>query len=103
MSIYWVMIEVTPSEDNEEKDLSSGAFLNCWVKADSKDEAIEATKDYADAQCWDFVSLEDCDEVTRENYLDDEDAQESLEAYDEASIEGISGIFYTWDEDQSDE
>ena len=39
MKIYWVMLEVAPSDENEEY---KGAFLNCWVKAESEQEAIEA-------------------------------------------------------------
>lgn len=96
MKIYWVMLEVAPSDENEECE---GAFLNCWVKAESEQKAIEAAKEYAKDQDWEYIGLEDISVVTREQYTEDEEDADSLEAYDEACREGISGIFYTWDDE----
>lgn len=91
------MMEIAPNGDNEECE---GAFLDCWVKAETEQEAVDVAKDYAETQGWEFIGLEEVSVVTREQYTDDEEDADSLEAYDEAFREGISGIIYTWsDED----
>ena len=44
-------------------------------------------------------SVEETASVLREEYVDD---IELLNAYDEACEYGVSAIFYTWDEDDSE-
>ena len=96
--MFFVMLELVPSENNEEKEYCEGAFLDCWVDCDSEAEAVEKAKDYASSEGWDYVETKEVYEVQREKYLDDD---EILEIYDEACDYGVSGLFYTWpDEDE---
>ena len=71
---------------------------HCTLEARNEDEAVEKAKEYADSEGWDYVETKEVSEVQREKYLDDD---EILEVYDEACDYGISGMFYTWpDEDE---
>ena len=96
MNVYYVMLEVVPAPDNNE-DGSNGAYANCFVKADSEESAVDSAKRYMQEQGWNFVSVEEISLAKRDRYIDD---VTSLEVYDEACQHGVSGIIYTWsDED----
>ena len=95
MKIYFVMLEVIPSPDNPEDDCT-GAYADCFVKADSEMTAVDSAKKYMQEQGWDFAGIEEVFPVERDRYTDDET---SLEIYDEACQYGVSGAVYTWDED----
>ena len=96
MTMYYVMLEVVPNADNEEKDECEGAFLNCWVKTDSEEEAVELAKEYAEQEGWEVLGVEECRAVKREDYIGSEEEEENLEILDEAAENGLAGIFYTW-------
>ena len=100
MNIYFFMLEAVPSESNPESKELGGAFVNCWVKAETMEDAFdEAVKDLG-FQGWKFVRIEDEYITERERYLDN---PESLECYDEACEYGMSGVFYTYPiEDESE-
>ena len=98
MNIYLIMMEITPSKDNDVDDCA-GAYANCFVKAPSIDIAIITGEKYIEEQKWIVKSVEETATVLREEYVDD---IELLNAYDEACEYGVSAIFYTWDEDDSE-
>ena len=93
MIIYYLMAEAVPHHDNPESKEYSGAYINCWVKADTPKDALHKAKEYICEEHWSFVKLEDIFTVQRERYLNEPD---SLEAYDNASRYGLGAIFYTW-------
>ena len=93
MGVYYLMVEATPKRDNPESKEYGGAYINCWVKADTPTDALRRVKEYIHGQHWNLVKLEDIFTVQRERYLNEPD---SLEAYDNASRYGLDAIFYTW-------
>ena len=93
MIIYFVMVEAVPNHSNPESKEYSGAYINCWVKADTSADAVKKAKEYIRNENWDFVSIEEFFSVQRERYLEEPD---SLECYDNAIQCGLDAIFYTW-------
>ena len=93
MNIYFFMLEAVPSESNPESKELGGAFVNCWVKAETMEIAFDEATKYLEIQDWEFVRIEDEYITERERYLD---KPKSLECYDEACEYGASGIFYTY-------
>lgn len=96
MRMYYVMLDVVPSPDNQEED-SIGAYANCFVRADSEKSAVDSASKYMQEQGWDLVSVEEVSLVTRERYIEDET---SLEIYDEACQYGISCAIYSWSDEE---
>jgi hypothetical protein len=90
------MMEIIPAKDTDE---SVGAFANCFVKESSIDEAVITARKYIEEQNWIVKNIEETAEVNREEYVND---IESLEAYDNANKYGVSAVFYTWSEEDSD-
>ena len=93
MIIYYLMAEAVPHHNNPESKEYGGAYVNCWVKADTSTDALSKFKEYILEQRWSFIKLEDIFTVQREQYLDDPD---SLESYDNAVQYGLGAIFHTW-------
>ncbi len=99
MLIYYFFVEAVPMKDNPESEYVDGAFVNCWIKADSTKSAIRKAKEYIKGEKWRWVNAEDMFTVERERYLDEPD---SLEAYDYACEYGAMGVFYTFSDDAED-
>ena len=100
MNIYFFMLEAIPSEGNPEIEELGGAFVNCWVKAETMETAFDEAVKYLEIQDWEFIRIEDEYITERERWLDKPDC---LECYDEAWECGVSGIFYIYPiEDESE-
>ena len=93
MEIYYVMTEAVPNPGNPESKDVGGAYINCFVNAASKEDAIIKVKEYINAENWEFFQVKDIFIAKRDMYTDE---PESLECYDEASQYGLGAVFYTW-------
>ena len=93
MIIYYLMVEAVPRHNNPENKEYGGAYINCWVKADSQTDALNKMKEYLHEQDWKFIKIEDIFAVEKERYIDEPD---SLKCYENALQNGLGAIFYTW-------
>lgn len=93
MDMYYLLLEGKPRMNNKESKEVSGAYINCWVKAENETAAIEGAGEYLNSQEWDLLDIEEIYATSRERYLDDPD---SLECFDQALGSGIGAVFYTW-------
>ena len=93
MMIYYLMLEAIPCHNNPESNEFGGAYINCWVKASTRKEALQRAKEYIKNENWMFIKTEDIWEAQRQSYID---LSDSLECYDEACKNGLSAIFNTW-------
>ena len=98
MSIYYIMAEAAPSKDNDESKEFGGAYINIWVKSETKEAALTKAKEFIVDEGWVLVNVEEAYAVNRADYIDDPDMDDPdvLECYDEACEQGISAIFNTW-------
>ncbi|MEH7012430.1 hypothetical protein V7087_16720 [Neobacillus niacini] len=103
MTIYLIQFEAIPLIDNPEREECEGAFVNCWVKSKNLKLALNAAKNYVVNQGWKVISIEDQYKVSRDMYIGDtQEDKELLHCFDEALREGISAIFYTYEQDEDD-
>jgi hypothetical protein len=101
MTIYFIQLEAIPLIDNPESEECVGAIVNCWVKSENIKLALNTAKSYVVNHSWEVISIEDQFIASRDMYLGDtEEDMELLECFDEALREGISAIFYTYEEDE---
>lgn len=101
MTIYLIQLEVIPHINNPESEECVGAFVNCWVKSTNIKSALNTAKNYVINQGWEVVSIEDQFIANRDMYLGDtEEDEELLGCFDEAVREGITAIFYIYEEDR---
>ena len=103
MTIYLIQLEAIPLIDNPESEECVGAFVNCWVKSKNIKLALNTAKNYVVNQGWEVISIEDQFIASRDMYLGDtEEDKELLECFDEALREGISAIFYIYEENEDE-
>ena len=98
MTVFYLMIEAVPSTDNPESREFGGAYLNCWVRASTQEDALSKAREYILQEHWLPIKTEDIWEAQRQFY---EDLPESLECYDEACKNGLSVIYNTWPIDET--
>ncbi|HAR64306.1 MAG: hypothetical protein DKM50_02145 [Candidatus Margulisiibacteriota bacterium] len=98
MDIYYFMIQAEPLDCNTEKAQHLGAYVNCWVKAENSDSAIEQACGYINNEEWKPLKVEEHFIPERAEYLE-QGLEASLKCYDQAVEEGISGIFYCYTEE----
>lgn len=102
MNIYYIQHSIKPLPESEDFESADGAFLICFIQADSGQMAIAKVLSYINEIHWKVVSLEDGpDVVHREEFVDSD--PEWLEAYDAAAREGEFHALYVWDNDEHEE
>lgn len=99
------MIDSIPKNDNPEKEQYVGAYVNCWVKEGSKEEALQKAEEYIDSQGWIPQNIEEYFLVERSRYLgnEDDDIKESLRCFDLAIEYGVCGAIYCYDNEPANE
>lgn len=100
MKIYYIRYEAIPTPDFEDYDEVGGAYINCWIKAKTEDEAKEIARKSLNKQQWKLIALEECFPVEATYY---EDEPESMECFEEALTDGESYIFYEWPNEPQEE
>jgi len=68
VKIYYFLFEVAPDEHFKE---AGGAFVNCWVRSDSKREAEGIAKGAIRNDGWYIQSLHDSFIAEKDRYADD--------------------------------
>jgi hypothetical protein len=65
MTIYYIQYEAEPLPHSKEFATCGGAYVNCWVQADSATQAISAASSAIEGAGWRFLCVEEeCREVT---------------------------------------
>lgn len=100
MDIYCVILEGTPSENDEDRYHFKGAFVTCWVRAASPEDARETARGTLEKDGWTIFSEEDLFKADLAAYRD---LPESRECYEKALNEGFSAMAYFYHEDGSGE
>ena len=94
MPIFYFQYQALPTLQSEAFEDSGGAYVNCWVKADSEMQAREIATKAIEANNWRIVSVEEeCREVTEEDFSENE---KSLEYYLQATIDGECYVYHQW-------
>jgi hypothetical protein len=99
MNIYYIQYNIRPLPDSEDFKTADGAFLICFIQAESAQKAITKALSYINEIHWEMVSLEDGPDVVRREEFVDSDP-EWLEAYDAAVRDGEFHALYVWDNDE---
>jgi hypothetical protein len=94
MTIYYAMYEATPGPDIPEFETCGGAFVNCWVRAESTRDAERLNAAAIAENGWKILSVEDeCCEVTDDWYSEDDD---EWPWYQQAISEGECYVYHQW-------
>ena len=93
MAMYFFTFLSQPTPHAQEFADFEGAYVNCWIRNDDRDEAqaraAELIRDYG----WTVEALEGSETVSSGNYPEDD---EDREFYEQALVEGEVLVFNTW-------
>lgn len=94
MLVFYVRYETAPSPGSANFETASGAYVNCWVKANSELEARKQTSTAIKESGWTILAIaEQCREVTDREYAE---GDEGLEYYRQAVMDGECYVFHQW-------
>ena len=100
MAMYFFTFVSQPTPNAQEFAEFEGAYVNCWIRHDDRNEAqaraAELIRDYG----WTVEALEDSGTVSSEDY---QEGDEDREFYEQALIEGEVLVFNTWPRGEEDE
>ena len=100
MAMHFFTFRSEPTPNAQEYAEFEGAYVNCWIRNDSREEAqaraAELIRDYG----WTVEALEDSGTVSSEDYQEDD---EDREFYEQALVEGEVLVFNTWPRGEEDE
>jgi len=103
VTIFFAQYEAVPLPESEDFGKSGGAYINCWLKAQSQEEAAQLASAFIQERGWKVVSVEaECREVPHSLYSEDDDDREH---YDQAMIDGECYVLHQWpiDAQESDD
>jgi hypothetical protein len=94
MPIFYMQYEATPLPESDDFEECGGAYINCWVRAESESEASTLASANIREQQWKIVSVEEeCREVTAAYYSENE---EGRDYYGQAVQDGECYVFNAW-------
>jgi hypothetical protein len=95
--LYLVTLEARPGPDTTDDRGSSGAYLNCWVRADTEADAQNQTLAEVRGEGWVPGPVESVQRVRLEDYAQEPSGREYFE---QALIDEIVLVFHTWHRDK---
>jgi hypothetical protein len=103
MTMHFFTFLAVPTPEAQEYQDAGGAYVNCWIQGDRREDAERRAADLIDEYGWSVEALEEGATVTSANYGPDD---EDREFYEQALVEGEVLVFNTWppgEEDEEDE
>lgn len=100
MTMFFFTFLAVPTPDAKEFLDSGGAYVNCWIQSDDRQEAEQRASDLIHEYGWAVEALEEGSIVSSADYSQDD---EDREFYEQALTEGEVLVFNTWPRGEEDE
>jgi hypothetical protein len=91
MKIFYFRFEAVPA--SIESAEFGGAFINCWLKRDSKSLAKKDANDLIMAKGWKIKTLQDSRQVTKRTYKKDDPGRKYFE---QVMLDNEVLVFHLW-------
>jgi len=93
MKMYFLVYHVKPAINMENSGGLVGAFVSCWIEANSINEAKQIATGEIRLAKWELLELDDAYEIKKEDYSIDSDG---WEFYQQALIDKWVLRFHTY-------
>jgi hypothetical protein len=100
MTMFFFTFLAVPTPDAKEFLDSGGAYVNCWIQGEDRQDAEQRASDLIHEYGWSVEALEEGAIVTSADYSQDD---EDREFYEQALVEGEVLVFNTWPRGEDDE
>ena len=91
--MYFIQFRCSPIP-NSENFKYGGAFINCWIKGENKNLAMEIAKKQIKEYQWKTENLEDAKIISKQFYNKDD---EGYPHYSQALLDGQHFVIHTWE------
>lgn len=88
-----VMLEAEQSPDFEHDELLGGAFINCYMKNRTPEQALNEAQNWVKGNGWNILKVKKQHQINKSSLKDSKDG---LEYYDQTVIDGEVFVFHTW-------
>ena len=95
--MQFLMFEGEQDPSFPHKEEFGGAFINCWIKNQTSQNAIYVSKGWIEKSGWKIKQIEDHKIVTEQDYENGEDGREYFE---QALIDEEVFVFHTFSKEQ---
>lgn len=93
MPVFILMIKVKPNDENPQVSEIAGAYVNCFIEAETFDLAEQIALKFLQSENWIPNALEESWEVTENDYEND---PKGLEVYHQVLIDKEVYNFHTY-------
>jgi hypothetical protein len=94
LRVFHLQFEAIPTPESDDAEHCGGAFVNCWIRADNGEEAMELASQAVRENLWRILEVsEECGEVTESDYESDE---EGMSYFREALHQGECFVYHQW-------
>ncbi len=93
MEMFHLQYECCPNPESEDYHDSGGAYVNCWVKAESIESAQQSAELAITENQWTIIKLEESFPVCLDDYDNDE---ESVKYHKQAEINDEVYVYHMW-------
>jgi len=91
--VYFLVYHVLPRPDLEDAEDIGGAYVSCWIEADSLRQADAISRQEIGDAKWDILEREEAFEIKTDHYASDSDG---YEFYQQALIDKWVLRFHTY-------
>jgi hypothetical protein len=98
--MFFFTFLAVPTPDAKEFLDTGGAYVNCWIQGEDRQEAEQRASDLIHEYGWSVEALEEGAIVSRADYSQDD---EDREFFEQALAEGEVLVFNTWPRGEEDE
>ena len=91
--MFYLSFEAVPKHDSPEAQEFGGAYIDCWLRRESEQEAELEARAHIDESGWIIGRKEDQSWVEQEDY---DDTPDVLQYYQEAEKNGSCYVFHCW-------
>ena len=94
MTIFYIQYHAEPLSESKDFGSCGGAYVNCWIKAETQVKAMEAASSVLTSLHWRIVSTErECVVVDEHSY---QETDEGFECYKQVVDDGECYVFNQW-------
>jgi hypothetical protein len=93
MSIFFLTFEAMPCHNHPQRDEVGGAFVNCWINAETLAEAEQLAREIVEQSRWHIDNL--TESYADDGTLYDHDAP-GLQYYEQALVDDSVLVYHTY-------
>lgn len=98
--MYFLTFHGQPNPNTRESEIG-GAYINCWIEANTEDQADQIARTKISEASWTIIDREECYEIKRSDYFN---KPQGLNYFEQALIDKWVLVFHTYPiEENSDE